>query len=299
MKLLIVDDEQGWREVMQDLLEEAGHEVESAAHGGEAKDLLVEGRKYDVLLSDVRMPVMDGMELLRYLVRAKITIPTILITGHSNVQIAVEALKLGAIDILLKPLPFHVLQNALERVQARQAESHRQTELITQSRLELQLQVPSRAELVGTTVQMLRPFYQPHCEAAGVPYPSIDLCIQEALTNAIVHGNLELPSKLKDISWADFEELVEQRSKESPYQERRVCVQVHSTKELFRLSLEDEGAGFDPNRRSAEEGTDPLQLHGRGLLLIQGIMDKVAWNEKGNRIEMTKSWERSDANSAN
>ncbi len=102
-KLLVVDDEKNLRLVVQKEMSRQGHEVEVATNGEEAWALLEE-RDFDVLLSDIDMPRLDGMALLRRL-REKLQNPpeVIMLTGQATVETAIEAMKLGAYDYLTKP----------------------------------------------------------------------------------------------------------------------------------------------------------------------------------------------------
>ncbi|NNE68499.1 MAG: sigma-54-dependent Fis family transcriptional regulator [Pyrinomonadaceae bacterium] len=102
-KILVVDDEKNLRLVVQKELTRQGHEVDIATNGEQAWGHLEE-KDYDVLLSDIDMPVMDGMELLRR-VRESMQNPpeVIMLTGQATVETAIEAMKLGAYDYLTKP----------------------------------------------------------------------------------------------------------------------------------------------------------------------------------------------------
>ncbi len=100
--VLVVDDEQVMQDVMRDILQEAGYEVDVADNGQKALEQLKK-KVYGLVFADVRMPKMDGMEFLR---RAKHLTPeldVILMTGFASVDIAVEAMKLGALDFITKP----------------------------------------------------------------------------------------------------------------------------------------------------------------------------------------------------
>ncbi len=102
-KLLVVDDENNLRLVVQKELTRLGHEVETAADGESAWNLLEE-RDFDVLLCDINMPRLDGMSLLRRLREKRQNPPeVIMLTGHATVETAIEAMKLGAYDYLTKP----------------------------------------------------------------------------------------------------------------------------------------------------------------------------------------------------
>lgn len=102
-KILIADDEQNLRTVVQKEMARQGHDVETASNGEAAWDLLKE-QEFDVLLSDINMPRLDGIELLRRL-REKCDNPpeVIMLTGQATVENAIEAMKLGAYDYLTKP----------------------------------------------------------------------------------------------------------------------------------------------------------------------------------------------------
>ncbi len=122
-RILAVDDEEGIRTFLAESLESEGHEVAQAADGLEASSLL-ERRSFHVLITDLRMPRMDGMALLR---RARAEHPemeVIVLTAHGSVEGAVEAMKLGAFDYLQKPLsgPAELrllVQRAVERYRLR------------------------------------------------------------------------------------------------------------------------------------------------------------------------------------
>lgn len=102
VKLLVVDDETPLRSVIQKELERLGYEVQSASDGEAALRLLEEGA-VDVLLTDIKMPRMDGMELLRR-VRERLNPPeVIMLTGFATIETAIEAMKLGAYHYLTKP----------------------------------------------------------------------------------------------------------------------------------------------------------------------------------------------------
>ncbi len=103
-RLLVVDDEPSFRALLRDILEGAGHGVTEARDGAEALAFL-ERTSFDLVLTDRRMPVVDGLELLRR-VRARTSPPPVVVlTAHGSIPEAVEAVRLGAADYITKPLP--------------------------------------------------------------------------------------------------------------------------------------------------------------------------------------------------
>lgn len=127
-KLLIIDDERGIRNTLREILADEGHTVEVAENGKQGLEM-AQNKAYDLIFSDIKMPEMDGMELLKALKQPipttpqgeeiePIETPVVMISGHGDVETAVQALKMGAYDFLLKPLDLNRIlittKNALE-----------------------------------------------------------------------------------------------------------------------------------------------------------------------------------------
>ncbi len=114
MRILLVDDDSSVRRVLQFKLQKQGYEVETAADGETALTLL-QTQAFDLLLSDIRMPKMDGIELLEQAKQIKPELKVVLITAHATVSQAVQAVKLGAFNYLTKPFEDDELYIALEK----------------------------------------------------------------------------------------------------------------------------------------------------------------------------------------
>lgn len=118
-KLLIIDDERGIRNTLREILADEGYEVEVAENGKQGLEM-AQAKAYDLIFSDIKMPEMDGMEVLAALKNADepADCPVVMITGHGDVETAVQALKAGAYDFLVKPLDLNRIlittKNALE-----------------------------------------------------------------------------------------------------------------------------------------------------------------------------------------
>lgn len=123
-KLLIIDDERGIRNTLREILADEGHEVEVAENGKQGLEM-AQAKAYDLIFSDIKMPEMDGLEFLAKLKNdendandANGECPVVMISGHGDVETAVQALKMGAYDFLLKPLDLNRIlittKNALE-----------------------------------------------------------------------------------------------------------------------------------------------------------------------------------------
>ncbi len=113
-RILIAEDSQTLRESLAELLREEGYEVLEAANGTEAQQCVLK-ESVDLVLTDVRMPEMDGMTLLGFLRQTVPETPVILITAYGTVESAVAAMRAGAYDYLLKPIQFEDLQMRVKR----------------------------------------------------------------------------------------------------------------------------------------------------------------------------------------
>jgi len=117
----------------------------------------------------------------------------------------------------------------------------------------------------------------------------IAVAIEELLQNAVVHGNLEVSSKLRDRSSTEFQDMINQRRRESSYADRRVTLLSEIKRERVSIKITDQGPGFDP--ASLPDPTDPeyfLRPHGRGIFLVRAYMDEVAYNSSGNEVTISK-----------
>lgn len=141
-RILVVDDEKSIRNTLKDVLEYEKYEVSLAEDGASGIDLFTQGA-FDVVLCDIKMAKMDGIEVLQKLLEITTDVPVIMISGHGNIDTAVDSIKKGAFDFLEKPLDLNrlliTIRNALER-----------GSLISQTKV-LKKQVSKKFEIVGTS----------------------------------------------------------------------------------------------------------------------------------------------------
>lgn len=114
-KILIVDDEENARFGLSKLLAQEGYETESVANGYEALDVL-RSRKIDLVISDLRMPEMNGLSFLREINRNYPSIHVIMVTAHGGIESYMEAVNLGAYEYLHKPVKLEELKSVMNKV---------------------------------------------------------------------------------------------------------------------------------------------------------------------------------------
>ena len=117
-KILVIDDERSIRNTMKDILEFEKHQVVVAENGKVGLDA-VQNHAFDLVFSDIKMPEMDGIELLSKLAEMEYDAPVVMISGHGNIDTAVECIKKGAFDFIEKPIDLNRLlitvRNALDK----------------------------------------------------------------------------------------------------------------------------------------------------------------------------------------
>ena len=105
MKILIIDDEKSIRNTMKEILEYEGYQVVLAENGEQALAILETGKEQiDTVFCDIKMPGIDGIEVLEKIQEMALDMPVIMISGHGNIDTAVECIKKGAYDFIEKPL---------------------------------------------------------------------------------------------------------------------------------------------------------------------------------------------------
>ena len=119
MKILIIDDERSIRNSLKEILMDEGYDVDVAENGVQGCSM-VEKEKYDVIFCDIKMPEMDGMEVLDKLIQMGVDAAIVMISGHGDIDTAVECIKKGAFDFIQKPLDLNriliTIKNATEKV---------------------------------------------------------------------------------------------------------------------------------------------------------------------------------------
>ena len=288
---LIVDDSAVERRILAGLLRKETHwRIEEAVDGRDAFEQITR-RPPDVVITDLQMPEMNGLELVRAVRRDAPLVPVVLVTGQGSEEIAVQALEAGAASYVPKSELNRQLMETLESVLAAAGERRSLSQLmkcLTEWRAEYSLS-NDPSTLLSLVAHLQRTMTDMGLFDDSVRL-RVGVALEEALLNAAYHGNLEVSSKLREENHSEYYELARRRMTEGKYKDRKVKVTVELTPAFVRYSVEDEGPGFDPS--TLPDPTDPANLDrpcGRGLLLMRTFMDVLEYNATGNRVEMRKN----------
>jgi two-component system nitrogen regulation response regulator NtrX len=143
--ILVIDDERSIRNTLKEVLEYEKHEVDLAEDGLAGLELM-KSKSYDIVLCDIKMPQMDGMEVLDKIIENLYDTQVIMITGHGSVDTAVEAIKKGAFDFIEKPLDLNRLMITIRNAGDK-------SNLITETRI-LKKKVSKKYEMIGSSTTM-------------------------------------------------------------------------------------------------------------------------------------------------
>lgn len=148
-KILIIDDENSIRRALREILEYEDFEVEEAVDGKEGLQKATSNH-YDLIFCDIKMPKMDGIEVLTALQKEKIEIPVVMISGHGNIETAVEAIKIGAFDFIEKPLD-------LNRILVTVRNANEKTNLVEEKKvLKKTVQRFKGSSIIGETPEIIK-----------------------------------------------------------------------------------------------------------------------------------------------
>lgn len=288
--ILVVDDSPTQLQQIQFLLEREGFVVQSAEDGVQAI-AAIENNMPMLVVTDLQMPEMNGLELVASVNQTIPSLPVILTTSQGNEKIASQALKAGAASYVPKRELNETLIPVLQQVMAVN-KAAKAVPAVAQNAVEstITLEVTNDEGQIPDIISRLElPMVELDLFDEGERM-QIAMALDEALLNAMIHGNLEVSSELRqNDDGAPYVNMIAQRKEETPYKDRKVTIKLEATNEQITFTIRDDGPGFDA--AALRDPTDPENIEragGRGLLLINAFMDEVSHNEVGNEIRMTK-----------
>jgi len=287
--VMLVEDSRVQARQIQFLLQEAGFDVVICGDGRQALAAIAQSAP-DIVLTDLQMPEMNGLQLVEAIRSGFPQLPVILMTAHGSEEIAVEALQRGAASYVPKRRLdtdlVSTLTDVLKVAKAGRSE-HRLFESL--SALQFLFEIGNDPTLIPSLISHVQQQLKVMKLGDEADVIRIGVALHEGLLNAIHHGNLELDSSLRAQSATAYQDLGAQRSTQLPFRDRRVFVTAHVSRSEARFVIRDEGPGFNPAQLPDPTAADGLErVSGRGLLLIRTFMDEIRHNDSGNELTMIK-----------
>ncbi len=261
--ILVVDDEENIRNVLESVFKGKGYGVIKAANGFEALKSVQEGL-VDLAVIDLKMPGMDGMELLSRIKDHSAELPVVVMTGYADVETTAKALKAGASDFLAKPFGAQEIFHSVSRLLELRAVREENRKILPFFTFTMDVEMPTRTDHVNGVIHYLTEHLKDIELCESVQYSNMIIALYEALVNAMLHGN-----------GGDAEKKVRLRA-------------VIGFNEA-RFTVTDEGEGFVLDEIA--NPTNPKNLYkvsGRGIYLMQHFMDEVIYSDQGNEVTLVK-----------
>ena len=292
MRILIVEDDTSSRIYLENLLEVNDFDCKAASNGIEGLNLFEEYQP-DIVITDIQMPIMDGMELLESLNEMNPDVIVIITTAYGTENYAIQALHLGANNYLKKPVTAYDLLPLLKKYQA-----------ILESKIEptglpgkltgrsIKLEFDTNLFSVQNVPKLVdRVLIESDCKHIEGDRINIELGLAELIANALEHGNLEISyeNKKQQLNDNKLEELYSEMLANDEYNKRKLVVNFESNPKYFQWTISDEGPGFDW-KKVPDPTTDEtiLELNGRGVFITKFLFDEINYNDKGNVVTARK-----------
>jgi CheY-like chemotaxis protein/anti-sigma regulatory factor (Ser/Thr protein kinase) len=286
-KILIVDDDEFFRSLTREVLEQCGYAIETAADGIEALDKInSDPSRFDLVLLDKQMPRLDGIGVLKRLKSDPrlVNLPVVMLTGDSRQEDITEGLAEGAFYYLIKPSA----ENVLKLVIKNSLEDFRQKRELRDlvGRQENNLQLLRRGEFTYSTLEEARDLALLLADLSLDPGRTVS-GYSELLINAVEHGNLgisyaEKSMLLREDRWS---EEVELRLKHPQFSKRFVSVTLTRTDTSSTVTITDQGKGFNWRDYVEFAPERAFDIHGRGIAMSKAIsFDSLEYVGSGNTV---------------
>ncbi|KPZ77032.1 two-component system response regulator [Leptospira kirschneri serovar Mozdok] len=296
MRILFLDDE----EMIRDLFREIFGIIHDLTLIGSAEEALevCKDKSFDLIITDVRLPKMSGIDFISRLRDKEINTPFIVITGNQDIEISIRALRLGAVDFFIKPFRMDAIRHSLQKFENLFIFSQ---ELISKNHFQLTHSKQNFA--IKPSLKNLNQYVNLVMRSISLipgihtdDILSIKLALYELLGNAIEHGFAGISYEHKasllssDVDYVDHVDQICSNINEC------VLLEIGFEDQKVYVSLKDRGAGFDPSK-VPDPVTDPnaSYLSGREIFLARMNVDELVYNDIGNEVSFSKTLKRANS----
>jgi CheY-like chemotaxis protein/anti-sigma regulatory factor (Ser/Thr protein kinase) len=294
--ILIVDDEDSILVMLSDYFTSLTYPVTTTRTAEAALKILKENRQIALIITDIDLPGISGIELLKIVRETKPEIPVAIITGLRTLDTAVSAIKNGAYDYLTKPFELGEVRKVVEKVLGYRSTAKKRKQIFCfTDAMSIKFDVPTNRLDANVVAEYLARFLVNTGFCNEDEFHQFYVAFTETVINAIEHGNLELSSLVKGEDFEKikaFEELREARLENPKYGNRKVSITFLYNQDCFSLTITDQGAGFNWKKYVTDKNQFyhiSAEPYGRGFMLIHHTIDEVYFNEAGNSITLVKS----------
>ncbi|MGK5092537.1 response regulator [Deltaproteobacteria bacterium TL4] len=289
---LLVDDEMRICRLLQRLLNAESIESLLAENGRVALELLEEN-EVDFIVTDLRMPEMDGLKFLRKARQLYPTVPIVVMSAFGDESTIIQSLQTGANDFLRKPFNLHTIENVLLPI-IRLLEGKRDPSFDYSRIHHLQGEIRLDNDEVGMIPSIVNYLLQHwgEVEKYSKQVSFLEITLYQLILGAIEQGNLGIALEEKEEAQKknQFSSLLEERLKDPRYQNRQVRIQFDLNPDQISISITDEGDGRHwPYRHENSSGGKTIAETSWGIRRAQMSLENIIYQENANQITLTLS----------
>jgi sigma-B regulation protein RsbU (phosphoserine phosphatase) len=284
--ILIIDDNVDLLEYLKDFFMIYNYEVILAESGNEGIEKFREFSP-DIVISDIRLPDKSGNIVVKEIKEIDNEVPIIVITGYSDHNLILSAMKNGAVELLKKPFKPKDLKYLVSKIETlfKKIKVKLSSAFLQWEKRHLKISndihlIPSVTDFIFSNVDYI---------FGELSFMKIGL--QEILINAIEHGNLDISyeEKQKLLASGDYHRYLRQKASDTDNVDKCVDIKVFSTPEYLKIIVEDMGDGFDLTSIPDPENPENfLNESGKGIMMTLNAFDQVDYNDKGNCVTLLK-----------
>ncbi len=281
--VLVVDDSAFDRLMAGNFLQKVGGVTVSFAENGLEAIQEIRRQLPDVVVTDLQMPELDGLQLVAYIKQNFPLLPVVLMTAQGSEAIAAEALRLGAASYVPKTLLAQQLADVVVRIVESAAADRGHSRLMhALAECQCRFNLQNDPDLIDPLVTHLQEMLRCLPLADESERLRVGIAVKHAVLNGLYHGNLELPADVKDVTSAQISPLVQERCADPDYADRKLIVEAHLSPEFAEFRIHHEGPGFDAATLQLDFDTDQSTCHLMGgWILMRSIMDDIHLSDDG------------------
>jgi CheY-like chemotaxis protein len=243
------------------LSETGNYQIDTASNGRIAWQKVQEN-DYDLVITDIRMPEIDGIELLKLIRQHNSSIPIIVVTAFASIETAVEALQSGAANFLKKPFSIDEINTVTSKALKAAVQTKIQSKTIGNISKSFSVVTKSKHSIVDPVFQQIRDMAKNFGFSNDQLHMNLYLCLTEAIANAIDHGNKGDPDK-------------------------EITIDAIINSDSIIINISDEGNGFNLNMvPDPTQDCNISKSRGRGIFLMRCYMDSVSYSNNGSKVTM-------------
>lgn len=294
IRILVVDDNVSMVDGLAMVLKVSGFEVDPAYNGHDALRKF-SSKEYDVVLCDIEMPGLSGLDLLKNIRQDYDNVSFILMTGYLEQEYFIRAIQLGASDFIRKPIDTEQLLNSIHMQINKKKEDWDYMSVSSKvSSADIKMSLPPQMFKQVDFIKIFTKFFKQNLNLSSTLVNEMLLCMEEMIYNAFIHGTISLNMKERTLNYEDYKAVINKKLQQKNIAEKLIHIRLNINQEKQKISfeVEDEGKGFDYkqwlNKIKMGKGIQ-LDEYGRGISIIYHLTNKVSFSKGGRRIKIEKN----------